>query len=1227
MVRPLRRGRNTRSNTSPPTSVTRRARGHISTNFKFKLREQVGQLLCKDNLKSSFINIDGFSDAKLEDITSTVLSRSPDMFFLLETKRREEEIGMDISVPGYDVNELRRSDISGDRQGGGIAFYTKNSTGLVFKRHTPDITHADLEYVQSERFWVTIDSLQCKTAICGVYVACQLNGDKHGEWNDGIYWVVRQECIALRSAGYRVVVLGDMNGHIGNVPGQGVPGNNADINLNGERYLSFLKDCDMRHINGELRDPGNPTSRICSGLWTRQRGNSRSVIDFVSLSSEHISTVISMKIDDSGELGGGSDHNWIEVVLADKFRRLCHVRQIQKEKLKWDIAGEFDWNDYKDSVLENLADDGWDSLNVQEHASQLVSSLHSAAESVIGYKKQRIKKSMKSRSLPLHIVTALRLKREHESIWKSLSSSAEHDPDAVSAAETAYSDQKKVVDDMFCTLVAAKRKKNFGFDDSGKTTVFSRQKFWSAITGKVKQTSELVSVLSSAGVLKTDNDGMRSEIEDHLCSVFQGSLEPIVQPEPGPSLPPDHSYSSAGLPPNVVSDHVYHKISAPTLPRHGDSSSLETGPSNWLGRDFSLAEVKYIASDLKNGKAFGWDNIPSELLINAPDRALSVLASLFDKIKNTATFPEGWSCGSITLVHKRGLRAKLGNYRPITVLVSLSGFYSKLLNERLITVVETHRLLGECQNGFRKTRCGSDNIFILNSVLWKARALGLNVHLGFVDICKAYDSVNRELLWAKLKKLGIGGAFLETLKAMYSGDSVRCKFNGTKTRPVFLRRGLRQGCSLSPLLFALYISDIGASLSTSTLGFSLDGLSVAGLLFADDIVLISRTSEGLKTLYGLVKSHCDQLLLEINTGEGKSEVISPSDDAWDILNGDGDVELSLRTVLQYKYLGLESFLSIVQTCRKKQQKCIQTANKYKFACLHIDGRGPDVVDATLATWVNIAVPSIVFGCESIIFTEATILAIERIQSQMAKRLLGLPKNTANICAQTELGIIPFRLALYKAQLSFYFRVLDLPSTRWVKKALLEHLRLTWPSPYLKYMSSLRTIVNMQFVPPTERYLKTHLYTWSLSEVNNTLANLTLPNVTPLVRFKRQPYVFEHQHLDTIAQFRLSNAGLGNRFPRWAGVFYARQTSCPLCNSQLLDEAHVVFFCPMVENERKELDLVFFRNRCLEKGFSQEKIFFTFVNGLDWNGRAVQRKEFLDIGLALDTLRGHWLAKW
>ena len=215
----FRRGNNSRHHAAP-TSARRRTKA--SNRFKFKLRQNAEQLVRKDSLKASFLNVDGLSEAKLADITSTVLSTSPDIFFLLETKRRFEEIGIDISVPGYELSEFRRSDLSGDRAGGGIAVYTKNTGGLLFKSYTPAIAHSDFEFVQNERFWVTVDSMNCKTAICGVYMACQLNGDVHGEWNDRLYWVLHQECEVLRSEGYRVVVLGDMNGHVGNVPGCGL---------------------------------------------------------------------------------------------------------------------------------------------------------------------------------------------------------------------------------------------------------------------------------------------------------------------------------------------------------------------------------------------------------------------------------------------------------------------------------------------------------------------------------------------------------------------------------------------------------------------------------------------------------------------------------------------------------------------------------------------------------------------------------------------------------------------------------------------------------------------------------------------------------------------------------------------------------------------------------------------------------------------------------------------
>ena len=91
----------------------------------------------------------------------------------------------------------------------------------------------------------------------------------------------------------------------------------------------------------------------------------------------------------------------------------------------------------------------------------------------------------------------------------------------------------------------------------------------------------------------------------------------------------------------------------------------------------------------------------------------------------------------MVFVHKHSLREILGNYRPLTVINALSGLYSRLLNARLTEVVEEHHLLGEIQNGFRRGRMGSDNQFVLNSIMWKARSMNRKVHLGFVDISKA----------------------------------------------------------------------------------------------------------------------------------------------------------------------------------------------------------------------------------------------------------------------------------------------------------------------------------------------------------------------------------------------------------------------------------------------------------------------------------------------------------
>ena len=238
---------------------------------------------------------------------------------------------------------------------------------------------------------------------------------------------------------------------------------------------------------------------------------------------------------------------------------------------------------------------------------------------------------------------------------------------------------------------------------------------------------------------------------------------------------------------------------------------------------------------LGNGKAAGWDKIPNEAIKQAHPSLMVQLRILFNRVKNRAEVPVRWKHGRLVLVHKKGSTVDVSNYRPLTVLGSVSGLYTKLLNKRLTAVVEQHRLLGEVQHGFRKGRSGADCGFILNSVLWKSAASRKLVHMAFIDLQKAYDSVDRKILWKKLESMGIKGKFLESLKELYNGDYVTSEVNGVTTPPLYLKRGVRQGCSLSPMLFALYISSMGQDLALSGVGVTLHRVCVSALFFAVSI--------------------------------------------------------------------------------------------------------------------------------------------------------------------------------------------------------------------------------------------------------------------------------------------------------------------------------------------------------------------------------------------------------
>ena len=121
------------------------------------------------------------------------------------------------------------------------------------------------------------------------------------------------------------------------------------------------------------------------------------------------------------------------------------------------------------------------------------------------------------------------------------------------------------------------------------------------------------------------------------------------------------------------------------------------------------------------------------------------------------------------------------------------------------------------------------------------------------------------------------------------------------------------------------------------------------------------------------------------------------------------------------------------------------------------------------------------------------------------------------------------------------------------------------------------------------------------------------------------YVCKSDYAGVLAQFRLSNAGLGNREPRQG---YGRKSCCPLCPVPTpLSEFHLTVVCPSVSGLRKSTGISTFMSLCNLRGKTIVETFVLFVSGKDSMGKDIDLPGYLDRGKCLDDLRRSWLSQW
>ena len=238
--------------------------------------------------------------------------------------------------------------------------------------------------------------------------------------------------------------------------------------------------------------------------------------------------------------------------------------------------------------------------------------------------------------------------------------------------------------------------------------------------------------------------------------------------------------------------------------------------------NISDEDVKKAISAFKVNKSPGIDNITSTYAIKIKDIVAKPLRLLFNKSLQTNDIPEDWKKANITPIFKKGDKSLVENYRPVSLTVFFGKVMEKIVKQRIDKFLETNEQVNTTQHGFRKGRSCLTNLLVSEHSKMKIVDEGGQVDIVYLDFQKAFDKVPHARLMKKVRSYGIVGLVGGWIERWLEYRQQRVVINGRYSEWREVGSGVPQGSILGPLLFTLYINDIGNGLSNSLLNFADD---------------------------------------------------------------------------------------------------------------------------------------------------------------------------------------------------------------------------------------------------------------------------------------------------------------------------------------------------------------------------------------------------------------------
>ena len=343
--------------------------------------------------------------------------------------------------------------------------------------------------------------------------------------------------------------------------------------------------------------------------------------------------------------------------------------------------------------------------------------------------------------------------------------------------------------------------------------------------------------------------------------------------------------------------------------------TAETGPP------ILRSEVELAVRHMKQGKSPGPDEISTEMLLALEGVGIDLLFDRITKIYETGTFPADMLKSVFVPLPKIPRTLDCTNHRTISLMNHSLKFLLKIILQRIRRKLLPE--ISEAQYGFMKNRGTRNAIF--NTCMLSKRSIKhqQDIYLVFIDYKKAFDKVRHGELFNLLQAIQVDDKDLRILRSVYVHQRAAVRLPKRLTNWVEIKRGVRQGCIASPDLFNLYGESILRPLDEVPVGVSINGVIINNIRYADDIVLIAATEEGLQQLLDEVNSNGESKGLSINHKRTKCMVISKSETPPTCTLKLGDIKI--EQVDNFNYLG--SVVNSNGRCKKEIRRRISLAKE------------------------------------------------------------------------------------------------------------------------------------------------------------------------------------------------------------------------------------------------------------------------------------------------------------